>query len=411
MKGGGRVGPAELALFASLYAVQGVVVAYFFTYNQIYMIESGVAERDAADVQSIALVPFILKFLGGPVSDRFNLLGFGHRKPYIVLGLVMQTLGLLGLSLIDPGRALAAFAATAVVTVAGLALFDTCCDGMVVDVTPPEGRARVQGILWGSRFLAATACSLLFGIWLDQAPGAGPGRFHRVLLACAALGLIPLVQALFVAEPSRAADAERFTWRALGVLVRPWSLVLLAFGAFYAVVALGVEINLGPYYKALRFPDREVGAFASARYLGRAAGAGLLGVASRWLGRGWILAVGVLALAATTAAQAAVGGPASAGLAGFAFGAANGWDDALFCVLAMEAADPRMAASTYALFMAVTNVSVLGGSLFARLKTGLGGYPPAFLASAALSLMALALVPSLARPAPRPKPEPVDVDA
>jgi PAT family beta-lactamase induction signal transducer AmpG len=410
MSRGGRVKPAELALFASLYAVQGVVVAYVFTYNKIYMTESGVAERAAADAQSIALVPFILKFLGGPVSDRFNLLGLGHRRPYIVLGLVMQSLGLLGLSLIDPGRALGPFTVVAVLAVTGLALYDTCCDGMVVDVTPPEGRARVQGILWGSRFLAATACSFLFGIWLDEAaPGAGPGRFHRVLRACAALGLIPLAQALRVAEPARAADAERFTWRALRVLVRPWSLVLLAFGAFYAIVSLGAEINLGSFYKVLRFSDRQVGAFASARYLGRAAGAGLLAVASRWLGRGWVLAVGVLALAATTAAQATVGGSASAGLAGFAFGAANGWDDALFCVLAMEASDPRMAASTYALFMAVTNVSVLGGSLFARLQESLGGYPPAFVASAALTLGALVLVPTLARPAPQP--EPVDADA
>ncbi len=77
----------------------------------------------------------------------------------------------------------------------------------------------------------------------------------------------------------------------------------------------------------------------------------------------------------------------------------------------MEASDPRMAASTYALFMAVTNVSVTGGALFTRLKTALGGYPPAFLAAASLSLIALVLVPMLARPAPRPKPEPVDVDA
>ena len=60
------------------------------------------------------------------------------------------------------------------------------------------------------------------------------------------------------------------------------------------------------------------------------------------------------------------------------FGAANGWTDAVFYVLAMEASDPRMAASTYALFMAVTNLSVAGGSLFARLAASLG--PPPSLA-------------------------------
>ena len=100
-----RVAPGYLALFASIYALQGVVVAYFFNFNQLFMIAGGVSSEDAADAQTLALVPFILKFLGGPISDRFNLLGWGHRKPYILLGLVVQSLGLAGLALVHPGIA------------------------------------------------------------------------------------------------------------------------------------------------------------------------------------------------------------------------------------------------------------------------------------------------------------------
>ena len=74
------------ALFVSLYAVQGVVAAYLFTSNTIYLTSAGVADETAADVQTLALMPFVLKFLVGPFSDRFSLFGLGHRKPYIVLG-------------------------------------------------------------------------------------------------------------------------------------------------------------------------------------------------------------------------------------------------------------------------------------------------------------------------------------
>ena len=106
----------------------------------------------------------------------------------------------------------------------------------------------------------------------------------------------------------------------------------------------------------------------------------------------------MVALSATTAGQAAVVGDASAGALGFAFGAANGWADAIFYVLAMEASDPRMAASTYALFMAVTNVSVAGGSLFALVDSSLGDrYRPTFLAAALAAMAALLLVPPLTR--------------
>jgi PAT family beta-lactamase induction signal transducer AmpG len=390
-----KVGSGYLALFVSLYALQGVVIAYFFNYNQLYMMAGGVDSGAAADVQSLALIPFVLKFLGGPLSDRVNLLGWGHRKPYILIGLLVQSLGLVGLSLVHPGVRLGAFTLLAVATVTGLALYDTCCDGLVIDVTPPDDRDRVQGWLVASRAAAAMLCSLGFGALL-QATGNGPGRGDSVLWACAALGLIPLVQALILPEPARAEDAEAFQWRALEELLRPRSLVLLAFGAFYALVGYGVEINLSPFYgRELRFGDATIGILASARYSGRALGAALLPVAAARLGRARVLKTGLLALAASTAVQAAVGGPISAGLAGAGFGAANGWMDAAFFVLAMEASDPRMAASTYALFMAVTNVSVAGGSMFARVESALvsagagdHGYRIAFLITGLFVLLA-----------------------
>ena len=267
-----RVGPVYLALFVGLYAVQGVVVAYFFNFNQIFMQASGVSAEATAKVQSLALVPFILKFLGGPISDRINLLGFGHRKPYIVVGLVVQTLGLLGLVAVHPGRDLGAFTTLAVLTVTGLALYDTCCDGMVIDVTPPDDRPRVQGTLVAARAVAATICSFAFGAWLEGEVG-GPERFFKVIYACVALGMVPLALALWVREPRRAADAERFQWAALRVLILPRSLILLAFGAFYATVGYGIEINLSPYYQSLHFQEGQIGTYASIRYIGRAVGA------------------------------------------------------------------------------------------------------------------------------------------
>ncbi len=239
---------------------------------------------------------------------------------------------------------------------------------MVVDVTPPEDRSRVQGTLMVARFLATMVCTFGFGAWIDST-GLGPGRSDGVLWTCAGLALIPLALALAVREPSRASDAEAFRWSALAVMIRPRSLALLAFGALYGIVGLGVEFNLPLYYDALHFGQGDVGKFGAIRYLGRAAGAMLLPVAAGRIGQGGRLAIGILALAATSSAQSLVVGEWSAGLLAFGFGMANGWDDALFCVLAMEASDPRMAASTFALFMAISNLSVAGDALFAEALT------------------------------------------
>ncbi|HEY2154177.1 MAG TPA: hypothetical protein VGH33_01010, partial [Isosphaeraceae bacterium] len=103
-------------------------------------------------------------------------------------------------------------------------------------------------------------------------------------------------------------------------------------------------------------------------------------------------------------------GPVATGAWAFLFGMANGWNDALFYVLAMDAADPRMAASTFAIFMAASNLSVVGDALFLEAALGLGlGYRPVFLLCAALASGLLALVPALAKI--RPKGSGVDVES
>lgn len=401
-----RVSRWYLVLFSMLYALQGVVVAYFFNFNQGYMraAQPPVPVEQIGWVQTLATVPLILKFLGGPLSDSVNLLGLGHRKPYILLGLIVQSLGLVGLTWVDPGTQLGLFTAVAVITVVGLALYDTCCDGMVIDVTPPEDRQRVQGTLVAARFLATMICSWGFGRWLEIT-GNGPGRADGVLISCALFGLAPLVLMLTLPEPKRAPDAEHFRWEALRVLIRPRALLLLAFGALYATVSYGVEINLRPFYDERRFGEGEIGTFASLRYLGRAVGAVALPLLAFRLRRRGTLLVGVVSLVVTTAGQAFVGDGVTAAAWGFLFGAANGWNDALFNVLCMEASDPRMAASTYALFMAVSNIGAAGGGIFSSSVAAVGRFEPVFLAAAVVLLFALPLIRPLSRPAPTPETE------
>jgi PAT family beta-lactamase induction signal transducer AmpG len=359
-------------------------------------------------VRSLALLPLVLRFLGGPLSDRVNLLGLGHRRPFIVIGLALQSLGLFGLSRVNPGSHLTEFGALAVLAVLGLALYDTAADGMILDSTTDEERPRIQGGLIATRFFAAMATSVGFGLWLERT-GNGPGRGDAVIWAVVGLGLIPLVLQVVLWEPPRRGKVEPFRWEALGVLIRPRSLVLLAFGTLYAIVAYAVEINLSPYYHHLGFDEGAVGVLGAFRYLGRAAGAIALGFGMRRLGRGWTLTLGIAMLAASTLAQAGVGGWTSAGLSAFAFGLANGWNDALFYVLAMEASDPRMPASTCALFMSVTNLSVTGGGFFALGVSAFDGrYRPVFAVASLIVLLALALVPPLRRPVSSVKGETAD---
>jgi hypothetical protein len=126
----------------------------------------------------------------------------------------------------------------------------------------------------------------------------------------------------------------------------------------------------------------------------------LLPIGLARLGRRTVLVGGVVGLAATIAGQLLVRTRIGGGVMGFLFGTANGWNDALFAFLAMEAADRRMAASTFALFMAVTNLSVVGDALFALGETLTGGYEVPLLGGALVALAAVPFTWPLRRPAP-----------
>lgn len=392
-----RVRPLDLALFAGVYAVQGVVFAYFMNYMPGYMTAAGVSRDMVGTVQFIVMVPFVLKFLAGPISDRFSPFGLGHRVPFIAGGLALQAAALVGLTRVHPSHSLPIFATVALLAVLGMAVYDTCCDGLVVDVTPPDDRSRVQGVLVASRFLAATVCTLGFGYWLRNS-GNGPRRGDGILLLAAALTLLPLALLFFRRGGTKRTEAEPFQWAAFGVLLRRRSVLLLAFGALYSMAGYGVETNLESYYKTgLGMDDWHVGRLGAVRNLGRAVGAALVPLLIARLGRRPTLLAGVLALAASTAGQALAGGLGTAGILGFLFGAANGWSDAMFFALAMEASDPRMAASTYALFMAASNVSIVSGALFAK-GVVLLGYRPILVLFSLLALAALPLANALGRP-------------
>lgn len=394
-----RVPLAYLSLFCLLYAVQGVVFAYFANFNQGYLGAAGVDATRIGFIGTVVLLPFAFKFVFGPLSDRVNLLGLGHRKPYVVLGLAIQTLGLVGLTRIDPGASTGLFTLVALATVVGLALYDTCTDGLILDITPPADRSRVQGLLIFSRFFTAAISTVAFGAWLERT-GTGPGQANGVFWSCAAFTLLPLVFAMILPEPARAADAERFQWSALKVLIRPRSLVLIAFGTFYAIVAWGVEMNLPIQYERLGYGPGAVGQFGSARTFGRAIGGLLLPIGAVWLGRKRSLQLAVLGLVISEACQAMIveQSPWEAGLLSLFFGVAIGWTEVLFYVLAMEASDPRMAASTFSLFMAVSNLSVMGSWLFISAVDALGGrFTLGFLSASVVTCLALLAVGPLSR--------------
>ena len=82
----------RLSMFGMLYVVQGAGLAYFRNFQKPYLDGLHIDPDVIGLLSSILLLPFILKIFIGMLSDRVNLAGLGHRRPYMALGLILAAL-------------------------------------------------------------------------------------------------------------------------------------------------------------------------------------------------------------------------------------------------------------------------------------------------------------------------------
>jgi PAT family beta-lactamase induction signal transducer AmpG len=225
----------RLTMFASLYFVQGAALAYFRNFHKPYLSGFGVDPDVIGLLSSILLVPFVLKIFIGMLSDRVNLAGMGHRKPYMLVGLLLAALAFGAAGYVLPDRFFLAFAALIVLGSFSVTLFDSTTDGLALDTTPRAEQGAVQGVMVGGRALGIIILSLVFG---SLVPTQG---FRVVFLIIAGIMLIPLAWVLRVREPAERDDSRRFHWAAFGALTQPRFLLFAAYAVFYSFVSFGID--------------------------------------------------------------------------------------------------------------------------------------------------------------------------
>lgn len=388
-------------LFGLLYFTQGTILSYFTSLNALYFLSKGMDMGRVGIFSAIALLPFILKIFLGMLSDRVNLFGAGHRKPYILIGLLIQFLCLAIAPFIDPSASYWGFVLLAFVLQMGMALYDTCTDGLALDTTPVEEYGIIQGVMVGGRAVGVIAIASVVGALADT------GSWMVVFWLLAALTLLPLPLVLSLRDNARA--GKRFEWRAFSAFKRGNVLALGGFGLVAFLVIVGANQLVNPFVESVY---KEGFNFSTAGNLTSVWGIGVVigGVAGGRLldkaGHRKGVLVGLLIASLSLVMLALFVKPGTEmGLVFLfvcLFGLAYGSYQAVYYAVAMDFTDPRIAASMFAILMAITNIGQaaglgLGGALTG--KNGIG-FPATFLILAGLNVLALPLLPLFTRKKP-----------
>lgn len=397
------------ALFALLYVTEGAPIGYLWTALPTKLRQAGVPVEDVAALASLITLPWTLKFLWAPLVDAMRSRSWGLR-PWIVgaqLAMAATLLPLAGLDLVADYELLLPLLLVHAVCAATQ---DVSIDALAVKHVPPAERGSATGwmqlgmvlgkAVFGGVALAAEA-------WL----GADVVVFALVaaIAASSLLALLARDHGAAGGSAPRVGERVRGFVAALGrVLRRRTTWLGLAFAALGGAAMEATGGLAGPLLVDRGLSQAEVGRFfAVPAVVGMAAGVLLGGHLADRFRRvravaGAVVAMALVAGVVAWTADAARAGSVrplvvALGVAYVLFGVLTA---ASFALL-MDLTDPALGGTQFSAYMGAVNLCYVWSAWSAGALAGRFDYPPALLAVAGASLLALPLLPRLRRHAAR----------
>jgi MFS family permease len=321
-------------------------------------------------IGSYAVTGLLLRPFAGRLADRRG------RRPTVLLGsTVVAAAGFLYLLPLGiPGLILARL-----LLGAGEGTVFTAGSAWIVDIAPPERRARVIG-LYGLAVWAGLSVGPLLGELLLNASG-----YTAVWLFAGAVPLLGALVALRLPDPFRpAGPAERHPLIAREAIRPGTALALASFG--YATVASFVVLHLDA--RGVGHGATVFGAFATMVVLTRLVGGDLPDRAGP--ARVAIAAAAVEAIGLTTMALAHSFGVAIAGA--LAMGAAFSLLYPSLSVIVVGRVPETRRGAALGTFTAFFDAGIGLGAPLAGLAAALAGYEGAFLFAAAVAVVSMATI-------------------
>jgi len=377
------------SMFGLLYFAQGSVLSYFTALNAIYLLSFNLSMSRIGLISGIALTPFILKIFLGILSDKVNLFHLGHRKPYIVLGLIIQTVCLIIVPFIDPSKDFALYGVMAFLVMSGMALYDTTTDGLALDTIPEEEAGHIQGVMVGGRALGVVVLSSLIGLLAQKV------SWSAAFWLLALITLLPLFFVFKYEETPRKSD-QQFEWKAFSAF-KHWPIIALGlFGALYSLIINATNEIINPFLQ-LNFGISVLmaGFFTTVWGIGVIVG----GVTGGWLTdkvgqrRAVIIAL-VISFFSIVVFSITPNLTIAWGIV-FVFGLSFGYYETVYFAISMKKSDHRIAASMFSILMAIANIGTGIGLPLAGILTDGIGYRWTFGLIASLNFLVILLLPSI----------------
>ncbi len=178
---------ARIAAIVILYFMQGVPVGLTIIAIPAWLAANGATPIQVGAFVGTAMLPWSLKLVNGLLMDRFAFKPMGRRRGWILTAQFCMALVLVSLALAAPGSS-----QIALLTAFGFALNicatfnDVAVDGMTVDIVPEDERPTINSFMFAAQSLGISATSFVAG----------------QLLVAGSISMTAMILAAFVAAAS-----------------------------------------------------------------------------------------------------------------------------------------------------------------------------------------------------------------
>ena len=141
-----------------MYVIQGIGLGLMTVAIPAYLADQGASASVVGGFIGAIMLPWSLKIIAGPIMDRFSFLPMGRRRPWVMAGILGTSFGyaLMG-SISDPLHHLEAFTIAAVIASSFTAFMDVAIDGLAIEIVPLQEQPRANAFMWGGKVLGAAA--------------------------------------------------------------------------------------------------------------------------------------------------------------------------------------------------------------------------------------------------------------
>ena len=184
--------PLRLGTLCTLYAAQGIPDGFVQIALKNHLIHLGVTTNAVGNIVAMVSWPWSLKFLWGPVIDRYGYSPLGRRRPWILLAQVLMAITLLGMLFIpniSTNLRMLAFMVLLVNVFASLQ--DVSVDALAVDLLPAKERGLANGFMYGSNYAGSYFGGQMLGTYILQYGFSAAVKLQSVVLMC--IAAVPLL--------------------------------------------------------------------------------------------------------------------------------------------------------------------------------------------------------------------------